>query len=406
MAAYTSHLISEAGSTRATAYQMGNKIVTLEGRTHVVWVDAIAEIRGKTFDHSAACWSDTFNLGTGCDNHSHPVIIADAEGHIHLVYGPHGWWGEWNCGRFVHQISEQPNSLETWKSEDRNFGYNATYASMVHTPSGLDCIVYRGGQRPNSFMFQRQRELGGWTDAKPLMHQEIPQQYTHWSANIVCDSQGTLYAGGHFYNMDTDKRSPGAAAIKSTDMGDTWTALDGSKLRTPVTRNDEIAVPHEAGPDADIRLEGLAIDGNDGLWISTSGGGKGYVSRWQSGWQTFDLSPFIPANFMASGGPLTIDAGGDIHLVAMVPVGLEIGEGWFGRDSLEVLHLHSKDSGRTFECNQISQTDPSMASWIPSISRAGIYHPVESPVFLYTKGNKGDGCSPKDANEVYCVFAE
>jgi hypothetical protein len=109
---------------------------------------------------------------------------------------------------------------------------------------------------------------------------------------------------------------------------------------------------------------------------------------------------------MARGGPMTFDAAGDIHLVAMLPVGAETGENWFGRDSLEVFHLHSNDKGQTFDCIRISETDPSTASWIPSISRAGVYHQVERAVILYTKGDKGEGCSPEDKTEVYCVFTE
>jgi len=39
-------LLSSSGSTRATAYGFSNKSTTLDGRTHVVWLDAAGQVRG------------------------------------------------------------------------------------------------------------------------------------------------------------------------------------------------------------------------------------------------------------------------------------------------------------------------------------------------------------------------
>jgi len=66
----------------------------------------------------------------------------------------------------------------------------------------------------------------------------------------------------------------------------------------------------------------------------------------------------------------------------------------------------SRGRGATFECSQVSPTDGSTANWLPSISLAGPLHPVEKPVILYTRGDKGEGCSPVTETEVYCVVVE
>jgi len=397
--------LSSNGSTRATAYGMGNKIVTLDDKTHVVWLYAVANVRGRTYDHASRSWGDTIDLFEGFDNHTHPVLTADADGHLHLVYGPHGWWGNWNQARFMHVVSERPNSLEGWKNE-ASFGYNATYASMVSTPSGHDCIVYRGGEPPSSVMFQRQRPQGGWTTAKELMAQDISPQYTHMGAVVVSDADGTLYVGAHFYNDDTDGRSNGVAALKSMDLGETWTDLRGEPVSLPIRYDARFAIPGGDVPGTDVRLGRLALAPDGKLWVSTSGGGGALLSRWTgTGWDVTDLAPFLPEDRAPAAGPLVIDSRGNIHLVTNLHKRDTKGETW-GHPSIEVFHLLSRDRARTFECHQVSTADDTMANWLPSISTAGPFHPVESPVITYTRGVPGEGCSPPDETEVYCVMIE
>ena len=396
-------LLSEKGSTRATAYGFGNKSVTLDGKTHVVWLDAIAQVCGRTYDHASKKWGETIPLFEGCDNHTNPALAADAEGHLHIAYGPHGRWGNWNYGCFKHVVSENPNSLQGWRDEV-SFGYNATYANLVHTPSGLDCIAYRGGEPPASLMFQKQRPLGGWTSTRELMRQEIEPQYTHVGATMVCDAKGTLYVGGHFYNADTDGRSTGVAVLKSADMGETWTDIRGEATPVPVCYDKRFAVPHRG--KGDVRLAGLALDLKGELWVATSSHGCARLSHWSGdGWDTIDLNPFLPEDRAAVAGPITIDSRDRIHMVVNLNKADTAEKAW-GHPSLEVFHIVSKDSGRSFECNQVSTSDASMANWLPSISLAGPLQPVENPVILYMHGVKGEGCSPPTETEVYCVMVE
>lgn len=400
--------LSVGGSTRATAYQMGNKIVTLDGKTHVVWLDAVSLVRGRTYDHASQSWGETLELFEGCDNHCHPTLTADAEGHLHLVYGPHGFWGGWNYGRFKHVVADAPNSLENW-AEEGGFGYNATYASMVSTPAAYDAAVYRGGEAPSSVMFQRQRPEGGWTTARELMGQDVTPQYTHVGANIVADSRGTLYVGGHFYNMTTDARSGGAAILKSADAGDSWTDLRGESAALPIRYTPRFAIPGDVRPEADVRLTGLALAPDETLWAlaaCASGGdtGSAVLSKWTGdAWETIDLAQFMPPDRLPGGGPLLIDARGRIHIAAALRAREARGQGW-GHPSHEVFHLESSDGGASFACNQVSETDETTANWLPSLSLAGPFHPVEEPVIMYTRGDKGDGCSPETTTEVYVVF--
>lgn len=402
-------LLSAHGSTRATAYQFGNKSVTLDGKTHVVWLDAVARVRGRTFDHSTGEWGGPIDLFEGCDNHTNPALIADAEGRLRMAYGPHGWWGNWNYGCFKYAVSEEPGSVKTLRDHSM-FGYNATYACLVATPSGLDCIVYRGGEQPSALVFQKQRANGGWGYAQPLMTQDITPQYTHVGGHITCAKDGTLYVTGHFYNAETDNASLGVAVLKSSDLGATWADLNGEPAAVPILLEPRFAAPSPSGHPYSM---GVVTDSDNRLWIgtfdATPASRSALISCWTgSEWRTTDLAPFVPADYTIVYAGLTIDTADRLH-VAATGLGLrndvDTDTAW-GRPSCEVFHLVSRDGGTTFECNQVSPSDPSMANWLPNIALPGLHNPVERPVILYTRGLPGEGCSPPTETEAWCVMVE
>lgn len=412
-------LLSSKGSTRATAYGFSNKSVTLEGRTHVVWLDAVAQVCGRTYDHATKRWSETYYLFEGCDNHTSPALVADRDKHLHIAYGPHGVWGGWNHGRVKWAISAQPNRMDLWRDE-QNFGYNATYPCLVHMPQDIDVIAYRGGEPPASVMFQRQGPLGGWTTAREIFQQEIEPQYTHVGATCACGPDGTLYLACHFYNVggkqhpvtgDKSKmRSYGVGILKSPDLGETWKNLHGEPVAVPALYSERIAVPPFG---ADVRMNGLAFDSRGSLWALTMSAGVEssdiLLSRWAGkDWETVNLASQLPTPRVAVNGWMTSDTTGLLHLLlTAVEAGAvaDPSQVW-GTPSAEVFHIVSDEAVRSFECNQVSATDETTPNWLPSISHTGPYHPVDKPVILYTHGVKGEGCSPTTETEVWCVMVE
>lgn len=412
-------LLTTKGSTRATAYGFSNKSITIDRKTHVVWLDAIAKVQGRTFDHEQGEWSSTFDLFEGCDNHTSPALTSDKDKHLRIAYGPHGIWGGWNSGMFKWAISDMPNAIDRWKW-DANFGYSATYAGMTHTSTGIDAIVYRGGESPASLMFQRQREKGGWSTAKCLLRQDIEPQYTHYGGIMTCDAAGTLYAGCHFYNVGTGSNNPvtgdsslmrsyGAAVIKSTDMGETWTDLYGEPFHTPGLYEDRIAVPPLTG---NVYMKGLVSDTKGTLWTMSLKPAvddeRILLSKWTDhGWKTTDIQMALPSDRVAIDGVFTIDTKDRIHCAfTAVLKGEEGNPSAWGRPSCEIFHLVTDGSVDGAECNMISIPDNVTASWLPNISLNGPTQPVEKPVILYTHGDKGDGCSPTTTTEAYCVFID
>ena len=416
--------LSKTGSTRATSYNWGNKTLTRDGKTHVIWLDAIATVCGRTYDHRSKQWGETIRIDDGSDNHACPCITADADGHIRLTFGPHGWGGDWNQGRVKWKHSERPGCLDTWEPVGegynpswRNFGYNATAASIVHTPAGLDAVVCRGGEHPPQTMFHIQRALGGWSSAKPLFSQDIEPQYTHNYGHIACGSDGTLYAACHFYNTggggnqpvtgDRSKmRSYGAAVLKSTDLGTTWTNLRGEPVDLPTTYNHQIAIPPV---DRNIYVNTITLDTSNTLWALTLHPGLEddavWLSRWAGqNWETLRLETYVPEGRTAVESMMTIDTQDRIHMVMTTVDIVEVGhDSHWGHRSSEVLYLCSGDGGKTFDAAPVSPADPETANWLPSISRSGPYHPVDTPTILYTHGAVGEGLKPGTETEVWCL---
>ena len=421
-----SFCLSTTGSTRATAYTWSNKVLTLGDRTHIVWLDAVATVCGRTYDHASDTWSDIIRIGDGCDNHTCPCITADADGHIRLTYGPHGWSGDWKQARVQWTRSLNPNCLDAWQEPGDGydasryaFGYNATGASIVHTGQGLDAVVCRGGEHPPQTMFHLQRPNGGWTSARALFGQDISPQYTHHYGHITCGPDDTLYTATHFYNIGgTDNtpvtgnrsrmRSYGAGVLKSTDLGDTWTTLGGEQLHTPAMYDHRIAIPPL---DANIYAYSITLDSVGTLWAVTLNPGLEndgiWLNRWlDTGWDTIRLETHLPENACPVEAMMTVDTQDHLHLVVTTVQPSQIAdERHWGHASSEVFYLRSTDGGQSFEGSPISTPDPALANWLPSISRPGPHHPVDQPMILYTHGEPGKKLRSEIRTDVMCVPA-
>jgi len=419
-------LLSDQGSDRATAYIVGNKIVTLDGKTHVFWSDAVARTMARTYDHATDAWGESVFIGDGTDNHNNPSVTADAQGRLRIAYGPHGPWDQadkvmtWPSGRFRYAVADEPNSLKGLNENEGSagLGYNATYASLLHTPAGRDCIVYRGGEAPYQTLFQRQRDLGGWENPVFLMRQNIEPQYTFYGANMTCDAKGVLYVGAGFYALGREG-SLGCAVLRSTDGGDSWTSIGGQPVDLPIEYNARCAIPH--GPaEADPRLLGLGIDDQGCLWATTvttrpACRDGAILSCWDgSRWESFDLNRHMPDGRQIFDAPMCVDTRGRVHLFVSAydtsQVSNDDSDG-FGHESLLVYHLVTTDRGKSFVCNPIGEPAPGTPNWLPAISQQGPYHPVENPMLLYTCGTKNpkreqEGCRSTHLTKVFCVRVE
>jgi len=425
-------LLSDTGSDRATAYNCSNKAITRDGRTHVVWTDAISWTRGRTYDHTTMQWGPTVTIGQGVDNHNNPTLTADSHGHLHISYGPHGLFQEYPDGFRHGQVksgrSTLPNALEGLEEIASAYGYAATYSCLVHVPdggAGYNAAVYRGGESPEGTIFQRTNAIGAWLPGQALTYQDITPGYTNVNAMIAVDARGTLYVASHYFSGERND-SLGVTVMKSDDHGLTWTDMTGVPASLPIRYSERFAAP--APPrETDPRLDGMVVDGRSQVWVLTSCFNprqrQMLLSCWRDGrWETMDLSQFIPAHLSPMMACLSVDTANRIHVLTTTlnhtllthPNARTYGEDeqWWAHRSMEVAHIVSDRSGQRFQYRQISTPDDETPNWLPAISKPGPCHPVANPVLLYTHGHCGNRaeptsrCRPTVRTEVYCVLAE
>ena len=107
-------LLSAHGCGRATAYPQENKIVTLDDRVHVAWLDSVADgfrVRIRTLDRASGTWSATHTIGEAYDNHGGPALVCDSQGYLHVAYYPHHH-------AIRYRRSLRPNDASAWTDEE------------------------------------------------------------------------------------------------------------------------------------------------------------------------------------------------------------------------------------------------------------------------------------------------
>lgn len=405
------YLLSDAGSTRASAYDNTNKAVRVGEITHVTWLDAVSVVRYRRFDHRAGAWSEMVTLGEGADNHCNPALTATPKGALRVAFGPHGYWNEamFNASRF--RVLESADGTE-WR-EISNVGYGATYASLVTDSQGRDHLAYRGGGDPTGMFYERRLTNDCWDLTTKLSVVPKPPSYTFVNPTLVIGPDDVLYAGFMYYYLlwgSGADECAGVCALTSADGGETWTGLDGRPARLPLAYDPDFAIPHGG---AMPYLGSLAVDADGHLVAFTHDYGTAtepiqpncsLLSVWRDGWQTTALDPFMPVGWSIHRGNVTVDANNRI-LVA-VDATFNAGSNRWGHPSLECFLLASEDGGKTFACAQISETNPDVPNWLPNIARTGPNHDLRTPLVLYTQGTAGDGCAPEDRTQVFGVWVE
>lgn len=257
-------LLSPHASERATG-GMGNKIVTIGDRTHVVWQDVPKEgykACVRTLDRTTGRWSETVSLGTGKDNHARPCVAADSDGYIHVLIGGHG-------SPFQYLRSVRPNDSSEWPKAVV-FG-RGTYPYLACGAGNVLYLAARGTHE--GVDLYRKEPAGEWEKVLGLMVKREPQYKGYSGYNSVlawgpgherlhfaCD----VYEGyGTYERRGTNQL---VVYMASDDGGRTWNRSDGSAIegeRYPKAL-DVIAVNsrkrEQKMPKPVLRLGGMVVD--------------------------------------------------------------------------------------------------------------------------------------------------
>jgi len=373
--------LSANGSTRASLYAMSNKILTLGGKTHIAWLDSLSDTMVATYDHATGEVTEPMCVGTGVDNHGRPAMCADSEGYLYIVFGPHH-------GPFQFARSVRPNDASGWQALPE-FGDRCTYPSLVCDAADTLHIAYRGGEVPCRLMYQRRPAGGEWTEPRELVSADVESGYTQFGNALTIAPDGSLHMAFHVYDMHP-AAGKAAGHMLSRDGGDTWTLMDGTELSLPVTPRTPGAMI-EFGGGLDLRAGNVVCDAQSRPYfpvVHYKGRNDLVLWRWREGWESVSLRPFVEAvtGFIPRfDQPITMTiAGGRLYVAA------GIGErGNWVDPSKEIYLLVSDDLGDSFAVQRISEPDPALPNWGPSLERPVGHNAIDRLFLLWTHGLAG-----------------
>jgi len=219
--------LSEKGSTRATAYDMSNKIITADGKLFVTWLDFLADIKTAAYDIQSGQLSEIQLIGQGTDNHSGPALTMDSNGYLHIVYGPHH-------GAFQYRRSVKPLDGTEWTPVER-FAEKGTYPSLVCGPDDTLYCAYRDSSTdPWRLLIQRRSKDGEWSPPLAIVDAGV-KGYAQFGNSLAISGERTLHLAFHIYNSPPAEGGRSAGYLRSDDGGRTWETADGASMEIPVT---------------------------------------------------------------------------------------------------------------------------------------------------------------------------
>lgn len=228
-------LVSNEGSERATVGN-GNKIVSYDGKTHVVWQDVSREgylNQVKSYDHKSGVWSEPYTLGTGIDNHARPILTVDHEGYLHAIQSGHNSPVTW-------RRSVRPNDSSEWTTPEK-VG-EGTYPVVLCDKDNTLCLTMRGNNHIGVDFYAKPEGQSCRMVTRIVKNaKECRDAYAAFHMNMALGSDGMIYAVIDFYEgQDQVGRGLHQAVCyaKSPDGGKTWLKADGTFFKTPARHED------------------------------------------------------------------------------------------------------------------------------------------------------------------------
>jgi len=374
--------LSEQGSTRATRYAQSNKIVTLDGKTHVAWLDAGSKTMIRTYDANIERWSESVHLGTGRDNHGGPALTCDSQGYLHILFGTHH-------NPFQHCRSRRPNDSSDWIAVGE-VAQRATYPSVVCDDSGMLHFIYRRsfGAEPWRLMYQRKPKESAWSE--PVEIAAAPGKgYAHFHSVITIANDQSLHIA---YNIYHNGRAKCAGHLMSRDRGNTWTLADGSKVELPTVTTSDVFFRNT---EEALKVWAVVCDQAGRPWISIQDNAIGQTELLH--WNGQEWEGIKPAERIVGAseidaigveGCLTIDTKDCLYLAA------------YHEDDLVV--LKTEDNGMSFEvCAVVPRADGERIMG-PNLERPTGHNSVDNPWLIFYRGDRGTDCIGEGIlNDVY-----
>jgi hypothetical protein len=227
--------------------------------------------------------------------------------------------------------------------------------------------------------------------------------------SLTVGPSGTLHLTFQFYYAESgqaiDCQGRMAVYVRSDDGGDTWYNEGRRCDDLPLTIASARPICHH--PEGGVRIGNHVIDAQDRLWLYAALPGTLGGALWQrtdDGWARQDMAAaFHPLNMH---GPrataLSRSADGQLHLAfATDPAHRETP--WYD-PTLELFHLLMDKKGAPLALAQLTDTDPTVAHWLPAIQKWDWTRPEAFSVghlwMTYTRGVNAGGIGGNNRNAV------
>ena len=403
-------ILSKDGCGRATAYSEFNKIVTVDMKTHVSWLDSKNDqflVRIRTFDRNTRKWSPTYTVGQAYDNHGGPSLTSDSKGFLHIVYYPHHH-------PFRYRRSERPNDVSEW-TEEVQFGKTCTYSSLICMSDDTLILACRESSKQRWLLNLYEKPLGEvWQGPRTILHGQAPSGYTRWQAALALGwDKKTLHMSFMLYEQAIKEVGYAVGYLQTTDWTNTWQHSNGKQVVLPATPKtiDIVDGTSSVVGSMNFRPGNIALDPQGVPWLIYSRMDRQPFETWVTkakpvtGWQKIPLLPAIqkkwPDRAVKTPGSILFGRDGTMYVVVTtVDSNVKDETALWGHPSAEIVLLVSKDKGQTFSVFQVSSPDPSVPNWLPNLERPTGHKPVDMPSLIYTHGHRGENNKEIMSNEV------
>ena len=400
------HLSSE-GSDRATAYNISNKLIRRGAALIVGWLDGPAgkngpvRIRIGICDLESGALKTAIPLGEGIDNHCGPTLAIDGNDRLHALVGAHH-------GDFLYRYSDEPANPDAW-SDPEPVGPRHSYPAFVIDKEGTFHLAYRESGDRWQLQYTRRPPGEGWSTPTVIAESPTPG-YNHFMHSLTIGPTGRLHLTFQFHFSESGNSreclTKGMTHIVSDDGGDTWDN-DGQPCAFPITiESTNWIYQCLDDPDATMRIGTHVTDREDRVWLFASLPNPDRGVMWRqtdNGWENLDLSAAAPQLQLAGGKATAIsyDDQNRVHLLVATDPHGKI-PGWYD-PAIELFHLVFTAEGQLGSCDQITETDPDRANWIPAIEHWDWVRP--DPIgqgghwYLHTSGINAGLMSQSDYND-------
>lgn len=416
-------LISRIGSERATSGN-GNKIVTFDDKTHIVWQDSVQKgyfARARTLDRKTGEWSEVYTLGKGRDNHARPTITVDSRGFLHVIIGGH------HTG-LQYRRSVRPNDASEWTRIEA-FG-KTTYPLLICGPDDTLYLAGRHDTRWAGMDFYAKPPGQKWEHRGLLVKKQNRFKFyaAYHNAMAWGGGQETLHMSVGFFLGDAKRKNEhnrdpqglvqAVGYMRSDDAGATWTKADGTPIALPATTDTldliefgERARTANDQPKPGIRHFGLAVDSQNRPYVvyvrhTPEPGGIAMVTPdGKGGWERRPLRKAIAERWpelVAVNCNVSMTRDDVICLtLTLAPLkhpNANWNPGIFGRPAFwlgeepnihRIVWLESRDGGKTFSSREVIPHQPDKGTLGPTMERPTGFHGPPAgklPPLLYFEG--------------------